>query len=94
MFLGMSGTGEKAAVKPPHTQVAQDPDTRRRFHRELASLQRVAPFCTARVLAADPDADPPYIVSEYVTALPCRTSWSRRGAHGRRSLERLAIAHG
>ncbi|HUR02565.1 MAG TPA: serine/threonine-protein kinase [Nonomuraea sp.] len=92
VFLGTSAGGQQAAVKLLHTHIGHDLDARRHFHRELASLQRVAPFCTARVLAADPDADPPYVISEYVDGPSLQDAVRDNGVLRGADLDRLAIA--
>ncbi|MEV1247485.1 serine/threonine-protein kinase [Nonomuraea sp. NPDC049750] len=92
VFLGTSPSGQQAAVKLLHAPFGHDPDARRHFHRELAALQRVAPFCTARVLGADPDADPPYVISEYIDGPSLQDAVRDNGLLGGADLDRLAIA--
>lgn len=92
VFLGTSPSGQQAAVKLLHTHFGHDLDARRHFHRELASLQRVAPFCTARVLAADPDADPPYVISEYIDGPSLQDAVRDNGVLRGADLDRLAVA--
>ncbi|MEV0350003.1 serine/threonine-protein kinase [Nonomuraea sp. NPDC050680] len=92
VFLGTSPSGQQAAVKLLHAPFGHDLDARRHFHRELAALQRVAPFCTARVLAADPDADPPYVISEYIEGPSLQEAVRDNGLLGGADLDRLAIA--
>ncbi|MEV0237401.1 WD40 repeat domain-containing serine/threonine-protein kinase [Nonomuraea sp. NPDC050786] len=53
--------GRRVAVKVLHA--AGD---RGRFAKEAAAAERVASFCTARLLAAELDGGKPYLVSEYV----------------------------
>ena len=43
-----------------------DPDSRTRFKREVEAAQRVESDHVARVVAADPDADPAWLASRYV----------------------------
>ncbi|MEU8148305.1 protein kinase [Nonomuraea sp. NPDC048901] len=92
VFLGTSASGQQAAVKLLHAPFGHDLDARRHFHRELAALQRVAPFCTARVLAADPDTDPPYVISEYIEGPSLQDAVRDNGLLGGADLDRLAIA--
>lgn len=49
--------------------LSRDPIVRDRFLREARLLARVDVQCTARVLAADVDADPAYVAIEYVEGL-------------------------
>ncbi|GGQ51816.1 hypothetical protein GCM10010145_21460 [Streptomyces ruber] len=58
--------GARVAVKVLHPDVASGPRARSRFAKEVRAAQRVASFCTARVLDADTEAESPYIVSEFV----------------------------
>ncbi|GAA3184548.1 serine/threonine-protein kinase [Nonomuraea roseoviolacea] len=92
VFFGTSPAGVKVAVKLLHDGFGSGSDLRRFFERELAALQRVAPFCTARVLAADPGADPPYVVSEYVEGPSVLQAVRERGVLKGADLDRLAIA--
>ncbi|WP_158578615.1 serine/threonine-protein kinase [Spongiactinospora rosea] len=92
VFLGVSPSGERAAVKLLHASLTDDHDARRYFVRELTALQRVAPFCTARVLAADPMADPPYVVSEYVDGPSLQQVIREQGPLTGYALDRLAVA--
>ncbi|MFG3439421.1 serine/threonine protein kinase [Nonomuraea sp. NPDC047897] len=92
VFLGTSPRGEPVAVKLLHAHFGSDHDARRHFHRELAALRRIAPFCIAKVLAADPDADPPYVVSEYVDGPSLQEAVRDRGVMAGADLHRLAVA--
>src|SRR3954454_10826816 len=65
VYLGQ-GAHERVAVKLLHAQLREDHVARTRFVRELAAIERIAGFCTARVYAADVEGDRPYIVSEFV----------------------------
>src|SRR5271155_1828797 len=65
-FLGVSPGGRKVAVKlirPDHVGTAQ---FRERFAREIQAARRVGGFHTAPVVDADPDADPPWMVTAYI----------------------------
>ncbi|OAA28545.1 serine/threonine protein kinase [Frankia sp. EI5c] len=68
VYYGTMGgpDGPPAAVKVIRTEFADDPEFRARFRREIEVVRRVAGACTARVLAADPDGDPPYLATEYL----------------------------
>ncbi|WP_336207290.1 serine/threonine-protein kinase [Nonomuraea sp. LPB2021202275-12-8] len=92
VFLGATPDGREVAVKLLHADFGHDPEARRYLQRELVALQRVAPFCTARVLAADPDADPPYVVSEYVDGPSLQEAVRDRGVLSGTDLDRLAVA--
>ncbi|GAA2517668.1 serine/threonine-protein kinase [Pilimelia columellifera] len=67
VFLGRrDGAGPRVAIKVIRPSLAVEPEFRRRFQREVEQARQVPPFCTAEVLDADPDAELPYLVVEYV----------------------------
>ncbi|MFI6299887.1 serine/threonine-protein kinase [Nonomuraea sp. NPDC050790] len=92
VYLGDAPDGSPAAVKVLHARFAEDGEARRYLHRELSALRRVASFCTARVLAADPDADPPYVISEFVDGPSLQEVIRQRGVLAGPELDRLAVA--
>ncbi|URM97960.1 peptidylprolyl isomerase [Actinomadura madurae] len=91
VFLGESDAGERVAVKILHADVGRDERARTLFERELAAARRVAPFCTARVLAAEADGDIPYIVSEYIDGPSLRDRIAAGGPAPPDELVRLAV---
>jgi predicted Ser/Thr protein kinase len=66
VYLARDGRGAPVAIKVIRWDLAADPEFRERFRDEVAAARRVAPFCTAQVLDADPDARRPYLVTEYI----------------------------
>jgi serine/threonine protein kinase len=88
---GSGSGGGPVALKVVHPELAADPEFRARFRDEVAAARRVAPFCTARVLDADPDANPPYLVTEYVDGLPLGRIVADRGALGDSTVHGLAL---
>ncbi|MFI6317811.1 serine/threonine protein kinase [Nonomuraea sp. NPDC050556] len=58
--------GTWAAVKLIHPSLLHDPEFRVRFAREVDVLRRVGGLCTARVLDADPEAETPWLATEFV----------------------------
>ncbi|MFI6902266.1 serine/threonine-protein kinase [Nonomuraea sp. NPDC050394] len=92
VFLGAAADGSLAAVKVLHARSTEDGEARRYLQRELNALRRVASFCTARVLAADPDADPPYVISEYIDGPSLQEVIRARGVLAGAELDRLAVA--
>ncbi|MFG1943324.1 serine/threonine protein kinase [Nonomuraea sp. NPDC048826] len=82
VYLGEGPGGERVAVK----MLTGGLD--RSFARELAAARQVAEFCTARVIAADLDHDPPYVASEYIDGPPLADVAPLHGT----PLARLAIA--
>ena len=66
VYLGWDPSGRPAAVKVVRTDFLQDPDFRARFRREISSARRVSGPWISRVLDADPDAESPWLATEYV----------------------------
>ncbi|MFG1603112.1 serine/threonine protein kinase [Actinoplanes sp. NPDC049265] len=66
VYLGRAPGGRQVAVKTLRTEYVWDSELRGRFRSEVNRLREVPPFCTAAVLDADPDHEPPYLVVEYV----------------------------
>ncbi|MEW2358219.1 protein kinase [Spirillospora sp. NPDC029432] len=87
VYLGADDSGRKVAIKVIRSEHAADPMYRARFEAEVAAAQRVRPFCTAPVLDADPHADPPYLVTEFVSGSSLKDAAPLHGA----DLEALAV---
>jgi predicted Ser/Thr protein kinase len=66
VYLARAADRRLVAVKMVHAELAGDDEFRGRFHSEVERARQVPPFCTAEVLDADADHDPPYLVVEYV----------------------------
>src|SRR5215469_10388807 len=66
VYLGESPGGRKVAIKVVHPLYAKDPEFRSRFAQEEAAARRVGGFHTAQVVAADPNADPPWMATAYI----------------------------
>jgi serine/threonine protein kinase len=66
LFLGRGPDGGLVAIKVVRAELAGDEEFRERFRREAVAAMRVPRYCTAEVLAADPDAPEPYLVTEYI----------------------------
>ncbi|GGM89879.1 hypothetical protein GCM10010106_41700 [Thermopolyspora flexuosa] len=93
VLLGRSPSGQRVAIKLLRAEFSQDPDARKRFLRESEVMQRVAPFCTVRVLDAGVTAyEQPYIVSEYVEGESLEQLVRRDGPRTGSGLSRLAVA--
>jgi serine/threonine protein kinase len=91
VYLGRDPHGDHVAIKLLHAQMSADPAARARFIREVSAAQRVAPFCTARVLESDVQGDQPYIVSEFIDGPSLHDVVVRKGPFTGQDLERLAI---
>ncbi|GAA3979243.1 hypothetical protein GCM10023085_71990 [Actinomadura viridis] len=91
VYLGRGPAGP-VAVKVVRADHARNPHFRERFRREAASALRVPRFCTAEVLDADPDADPPYLVTEYIDGPTLDEAVGGGGPLRRAELEQLGVS--
>lgn len=66
VYLGRSRGGRVVAVKVVRPELADDPEFRERFRREVAMARSVGGIWTAAVIDADPDAEQPWLATEYV----------------------------
>lgn len=66
VFLVVGPDGSKAALKLIRAELADDPAFRARFRREVEAGQRVGGVCNAKYVAADLQAERPYLVTEYI----------------------------
>lgn len=66
VFLGRSPGGRLVAVKVVRAELAESPDFRARFAREVAAARRVSGVFTAPVVDADPGAPLPWLATGYV----------------------------
>ncbi len=86
------GPGGLVAVKVVRADYARHAQFRERFRRETRSAQQVPRFCTAEVLAADPDADPPYLVTEFIDGPTLEEAVAGGGPLRRAELEQLGVS--
>ena len=68
VFLGRSTAGRLVAVKTIKIEFAEEAGFRARFAHEVAAARRVSGVFTAAVVAADADADVPWLATAYVPA--------------------------
>jgi outer membrane protein assembly factor BamB/serine/threonine protein kinase len=80
VYLGRSPGGRAVAVKVVRPELAQDPDFRRRFAREVAAARRVNGVFTAGVVDADAEGTPAWLATSYVPGMSLGEAVS---AHGR-----------
>ncbi len=92
VYAGWDATRRRAAVKVLQPGLVGDPAFRARFAREAQLLARVEGPHTARVLAADVDADPAYLALEYVEGLTVHELVENRAPLPERQLRSLAVA--
>jgi serine/threonine protein kinase len=89
VYEGRAAGGDRVAIKV--LKNGADPQTHARLAREIESAQRVAPFCTARVLAADLDRPDPFVVSEFIEGPSLAEQVRGSGPLRDGDLDRLAI---
>jgi serine/threonine protein kinase len=65
VYLGVAPDGGEVAVKVLRPELADEPEFRRRFGREVSVLTRVRGVCTVRVIEADTESARPFMVTEY-----------------------------
>jgi hypothetical protein len=68
VYLGRSAAGRLVAVKTIKAELAEEPDFRTRFGQEVAAARQVSGAFTAAVVAADSEADVPWLATVYVPA--------------------------
>ncbi|HEU5419577.1 MAG TPA: protein kinase [Streptosporangiaceae bacterium] len=68
VYLGKSQAGRRVAVKTIKIELAEEPGFRDHFAHEVAAARRVSGLFTAAVVAADPEADMPWLATAYVPA--------------------------
>jgi serine/threonine protein kinase len=66
VYLGRSQAGRLVAVKTIKIELAEEPGFRDHFAHEVAAARRVSGMFTAAVVAADPEADVPWLATAYV----------------------------
>jgi ABC-type transport system substrate-binding protein len=66
VYLGAAKDGGPVAVKVLRPELAEDPEFRARFSREVTTLMRVKGMCTVRVIEADTQAPRPFLITEYI----------------------------
>ncbi|WP_456302815.1 protein kinase domain-containing protein [Streptomyces mirabilis] len=69
VHAGLTADGLRVAVKVIHPAQAEDPEFRARFRREVQLSARVQGPCLVPLLAADPEADAPWLATAYAPGL-------------------------
>jgi serine/threonine protein kinase len=90
VFLGQSPGGRLVAVKVIRAELADSPDFRARFAREVAAARRVSGIFTAPVVDADPAAREPWLVTGYVDGPSLADAVADRGPLDVESVQALA----
>ncbi|MET7617392.1 serine/threonine-protein kinase [Streptomyces sp. NPDC005408] len=79
VHAGLAPDGLRVAVKVIHRAQSEDPEFRARFRREVQLSARVQGPCLVPLLAADPEADAPWLATAYA---PGPTLSLHLAAHG------------
>lgn len=89
VYLAESGDGVRAAVKVILPELAEDQEYLARFRRETQAAQAVRSPHLAAVLGSDPDAQPPWLATEYVPYPSLKRRVARGGPLSEASVRRL-----
>ncbi|XVQ14475.1 serine/threonine-protein kinase [Spirillospora sp. CA-255316] len=89
---GPAGGTDLVAVKVVRADHARHGPFRERFRREAASALKVPRFCTAEVLDAGPDAERPYLVTEFIDGPTLDEAVEEGGPLRRAELEQLGVS--
>lgn len=92
VYLGMSAGGRPIAVKIIRDELADDPEFRTRFRREVAAARKVSGLFTAMVVDADLDGPVPWLATAYVAGPSLTEAVRSHGPFPVRTL--LALAAG
>jgi hypothetical protein len=79
VYLAFTPGGRPVAVKTMRPELADNADFRDRFRQEADAARRVHGLYTAQVLDADPDANPPWLVTAFVSGPSLQEAVSRYG---------------
>ncbi|WP_031127431.1 serine/threonine-protein kinase [Streptomyces exfoliatus] len=66
VYLGSDRRGQRVALKVIRPDLAEDQEFRSRFAREVSAPRRIRGGCTARLVAADLEAERPWFATQYV----------------------------
>ncbi|UKY55052.1 serine/threonine protein kinase [Streptomyces inhibens] len=91
VYLGRSPGERLVAVKVIQRELAADPTFRKRFGREIEAARRVGGFHTASVVAADPQGDPPWLVTDYIPGPSLHHVLGQHGALPVKTVHTLAV---
>ena len=91
VFLATGPSGERVAVKRLRPGLADEGTARVRMVKEVNAARQVAPFCTARVIAAKLDGPHPHVISEYIAGPSLQRRVQDDGTFAGAELFRLAV---
>jgi len=79
VYLSHTQAGRPLAIKVVRPELADDPDFRRRFGREVKAARRVRGAYTAELIDADADGVPPWLATLYVPGPSLTEAVTRSG---------------
>ncbi|WP_330278995.1 serine/threonine protein kinase [Streptomyces sp. NBC_00569] len=79
VYLSHTQGGRPVAIKVVRPELADDPDFRRRFGREIKAARRVRGAYTAELIDADADGVPPWLATLYVPGPSLAQAVARQG---------------
>ncbi|MCQ9184650.1 PQQ-binding-like beta-propeller repeat protein [Streptomyces sp. IBSBF 2953] len=91
VYRGRSRSGREVAVKVVHAQYAEDPVFRTRFRQEVEAARKVSGAFTAPVVDADPEAERPWMATQYVSGPTLAARIREHGPVRGRELRRLTL---
>ncbi|MEV6499828.1 protein kinase domain-containing protein [Streptomyces prunicolor] len=91
VYLGVSPSGRRVAVKVVRGPYAQEEEFRTRFRQEIEAARRVSGAFTAPVVDADPDAEQPWMATLYVPGLNLAEVVQKDGPLSLRELRALGL---
>ncbi|MEU0840062.1 protein kinase [Streptomyces sp. NPDC005962] len=91
VYLARSASGRQVAVKLVHAQYAQDEEFRARFRQEITAARKVSGAFTAPVVDADPEAERPWMATQYVPGRTLADAVRQDGPFGGRELRTLGL---
>ena len=90
VYLGLAGDGRLVAVKVLRPELADDPEFRARFGREMAVLTQVRGTRIVQVIEAGTDSGRPFMVTEYAAGPSLADYVGSAGPLGAQMLHELA----
>ncbi|MFF6806510.1 protein kinase [Streptomyces sp. NPDC012616] len=92
VYLGSDKKGQRVALKVIRPDLAEDQEFRSRFAREVSAARRIRGGCTARLVAADLDADRPWFATQYVPGPSLHDKVNDEGPLGAAELASIGAA--
>src|SRR3954470_6033436 len=92
VYLGSDRRGQRVALKVIRPDLAEDQEFRSRFPREVSAARRIRGGCTARLVAADLEADRPWFATQYVPGPSLHDKVAEEGSLGAAEVAAIGAA--